>query len=125
MAYNRELEVLLDRHTKSWPGVSKRKMFGGLGYMLADKMCFGIWKENLILRLGEKQDQLVCAREWHRPFDITGKAMKGWAMMTAQGWQVSRELQTMLRTARQFVESFDGEGAGKKSRRAFRGKIHS
>jgi hypothetical protein len=34
------------------PGLSEKKMFGGLGFLLSGNICCGVWKEFLILRLG-------------------------------------------------------------------------
>jgi hypothetical protein len=45
-------------------------------------MAFGVWKDNLIVRLGDD----ARARDFIKakkavPFDITGRRMKGWAMV--------------------------------------------
>jgi hypothetical protein len=44
-------------------------------------MCFGIWKDHLILRLGEPGAHRAFKNKAVKPFDITDRAMKGWVMV--------------------------------------------
>ena len=45
-------------------------------------MAFGIYKDNLIVRLGsEDEAKGYIDRGEALPFDITGRAMKGWVMV--------------------------------------------
>ncbi len=50
MAYNIDLEDRIDRLASRVGGPEKKKMFGGIGYMLNGNLCFGIHKDALILR---------------------------------------------------------------------------
>ena len=49
MAYNLDLEQRIDKMIDRLGDITKRKMFGGIGYLLNGNMCFGIHKEYLIL----------------------------------------------------------------------------
>jgi len=40
-----------------------------------------------------------------RPFDITGRPMKGWVMMESQGFGTDAALKEWLDQARQFVKA--------------------
>jgi hypothetical protein len=42
-------------------------------------MCFGIWKDFLIVRMDKEQGEESLKQRNVRPFDITGKPMAGWA----------------------------------------------
>jgi hypothetical protein len=45
-------------------------------------MAFGIYKDNLIVRLGSDEDAKKTIQAGKAaPFDITGRAMKGWVMI--------------------------------------------
>jgi len=50
-------------------------------------MFCGVYKDYLILRLGEKQAEDALESPHVRPFDITGKPMKGWVMMSKGGFK--------------------------------------
>ena len=84
MAYNEYLEELIDAATNRWKGRDKKKMFGGVCYLLNGNMCFGIYKDYLIVRLGEEEAAAALKQEGVRPFDITGRPMKGWVMVSAE-----------------------------------------
>ena len=47
-------------------------------------MC-GVYKDSLILRLGEAAATEAMGRPHVRPFDITGRPMTGWVMVDPPG----------------------------------------
>jgi TfoX/Sxy family transcriptional regulator of competence genes len=57
--------------------VTERKMFGGIAFMVAGNMACGVLGEDLIVRLGDEEGEQALAEDGVRPFDFTGKAMKG------------------------------------------------
>jgi hypothetical protein len=59
-------------------------MFGGIGWLLNGNMCVGIYKEWLITRVGESAGAKLFKEKHARPMDITGKPMKGWAMIAPE-----------------------------------------
>ena len=40
MAYDGELEAAIEAVARRWKGLSRRKMFGGVGYLLDGNMAF-------------------------------------------------------------------------------------
>jgi hypothetical protein len=72
-------------------------MFGGVGYLISGNMCFGIHKESLVLRiLPEKAEELMRS-EYISPFDITGKPMKGWVLVSPDILETDEQLLDMLK----------------------------
>lgn len=53
--------------------------------MLNGNMLGGVYHTYLILRLGEEGSWDVLKQPSARPFDITGKPMKGWVMIERKG----------------------------------------
>jgi len=45
MPYDTILENKIEDITLSWDGLEKKKMFGGICYLISGNMCFGIWKD--------------------------------------------------------------------------------
>lgn len=80
----RAREVLQGRR-----GLSEKKMFGGVGFLLHGNMCVGVWREYLILRLGPEQAEDALREPFVKPFDITGRAMSGWVMVESRGLDCS------------------------------------
>ena len=81
MPYSEELDSKLARLFPR--GAARKKMFGGTCYTLKGNMVCGVYKDFLILRLGEKQAAAALKLPEVRPLDITGKPMKGWVMIAA------------------------------------------
>ena len=80
MAYSTDLELRIDRLVQK-PGLSKKNMFGGICYLLNGNMCFGIHKESLVIRTTVENAEKLMNEDDFSPFDITGRAMKGWVMV--------------------------------------------
>ncbi len=77
MAYDEQLaeriRVALARH----PGLTERKMFGGIAFMLNGNMCCGIVKDDLMVRVGPQAHDEALAQPHARPMDFAGRPMKG------------------------------------------------
>jgi TfoX/Sxy family transcriptional regulator of competence genes len=58
--------------------LSERKMFGGIGFMLAGNMAVGAIGEDLIVRLSPEEAAEALKEDGVREFDFTGRPMKGW-----------------------------------------------
>lgn len=103
MSYNLELEDRIEEATAGWPVMDKRRMFGGICYLIRGNMGFGIWKDYLIVRTGQEAAEGFLSEEGVRPFDITGRAMRGWVMVDGSRWEDPEELETWLATGRDFA----------------------
>ena len=80
-------------------------MFGGVCHLLNGHMFCGVFKDFLILRLGEGNGNRALSLQHVRPFDITGKPMKGWIMLEQEGFQEDHNLANWLNQAKEFVIS--------------------
>ena len=103
MTYDPKLEKRLARIVEGRNDFHQQKMFGGVGFLMRGNMCFGIWKDNLILRLGESNATVALKRKNVVPFDITGRAMKGWVMVTPAGLKGESSLKQWTQQAVDFV----------------------
>lgn len=74
------LEAAITSRFAHVDGLKETRMFGGFGYLLNGNMCLGIHKDMLIIRVGAEAAEQVMQDDGIGPMDITGKAMKGWAM---------------------------------------------
>lgn len=84
-------------------GIEEKKMFGGVGFLLNGNMLVGVWKDSLIVRLGDEQGEEALLEPHVKPFDITGKAMKGWAMVKPEGIEDDDQLKAWIQRAVKFV----------------------
>lgn len=99
------LDDLLDQHFSHIRGLQEKKMFGGIGYMLNGNMCIGIYKDELIVRVGIEASDHLCKKHHLRPMDLTGKIMKGWVMIKPEGLTEDDDLIQFCQTAIDFVHA--------------------
>ena len=103
MPYDEELDARL-MDIVAPLDVDRRKMFGGTCLLLHGNMMAGVFKESLILRLGEPAAADALGEPHVRPFDITGRPMRGWVMVDPPGTD-GTALADWVERARGFVES--------------------
>ena len=97
-------ELLIDRRD-----MVEKKMFGGIGWMLAGNMCVGVYKEWLIIRVGPQFWEMIIQDTHVKAMDITGKPMKGWAMVAPEGLDADEALSRYVELAISFVSGLPGK----------------
>jgi TfoX/Sxy family transcriptional regulator of competence genes len=105
MPYNEVMDKRIRKVVSRWKNSEAKKMFGGVCYLLNGKMVCGVYKDYLIVRLGEKGSAEALKQSFTKPFDITGKPMKGWVMVAGGGFKTDAELQSWLNKARDFLKT--------------------
>lgn len=81
MAYDEGLETRIDELPDQGLLMAKRKMFGGIGYLVNGNMAFGIWQDSLVVRCGGDAYQACLAQPGVDVFDVTGRPMCGWVLV--------------------------------------------
>lgn len=74
-------------------GYEEKRMFGGIGFLLRGNMACGVNKENLIIRVGPDYYQEALSKPNVKIFDMTGRAMTGWIVVTEPGYQKDADFQ--------------------------------
>lgn len=105
MPHNEEIESRILQMISRWKNCDAKKMFGGVCHLLAGNMFCGVHKDYLILRLGEGVANAALKEPHVKPFDITGRPMKGWVMVSEEGFKTEAELGVWLGKARDFVKT--------------------
>lgn len=105
MAYNEKLAEGLARLIKGKRGFTQKKMFGGIGFLVNGHICFGVYEDCLILRLGQEAAAQSLTRKHTLAFDITGHAMKGWVMVEAAGTRSDAAVRNWIDSAMGFVRT--------------------
>jgi TfoX/Sxy family transcriptional regulator of competence genes len=65
-------------------GLTERKMFGGIGFMLNGNMAVGVHGDELIVRIAPERTDEALAKPHTRVFDMTGRPMKGWLLVDSE-----------------------------------------
>ena len=77
----------------------EKRMFGGLCFMVNDKMCIGVEKERLMVRLDPAVFEEVIEKEGCNPMDFTGKIMKGFVFVDADVLNSRKKLEYWVKLA--------------------------
>ena len=109
MPYDPGLAERLADIVEGRAGFVQKKMFGGIGWMLNGNMCVGIHKDWLIARIGEAAAVKAFREDHVKPMDLTGRPMKGWAMVAPQGVSQDVELRRHVERAVAFVRTLPGK----------------
>jgi hypothetical protein len=112
MTYDRQLAERIHDHLVGEPGLTERKMFGGVAYMLDGNVCVGIWHDELIARVGVAAAERALTQDGIREFDITGRAMQGWVLVAPERL-AGRGLRTWLDRATKFVRTLPTKGGAR------------
>jgi TfoX/Sxy family transcriptional regulator of competence genes len=92
MGYDKELAERLRALLEGKSGIDEKKMFGGLCFLSHGNMALGILNSDLIVRVGPESYSESLRFPHARPFDITGRAMNGWIMVSAEGHKKKQDL---------------------------------
>jgi hypothetical protein len=98
MAYNEALAARLRKALANTKKLTEKKMFGGIVFMVDDKMCLGVNKDVIMMRCQPDRTEELLSMKGANVFDFTGKPMKGWLVIT-EG--VTKNVQTLISGLRQ------------------------
>ena len=85
--------------------VSERKMFGGIAFMVGGNMACGVLGEDLIVRLGDEEGEKAVAEDGVRPFDFTGRPMKGIVYVSPERTESGEGLTEWVETGADYAAS--------------------
>lgn len=105
MPYNQQLAERIRVLLKGNKRLEEKKMFGGVGFLINGNMACGVHKDALILRLGEDDFQAALKSPHARIFEMTGKPMKGWVLVSKEGYASEKALQDWVRDSTDFARS--------------------
>ena len=102
MAYNEKLAERIRAEFGDIPCVEK-KMFGGVGFLVHGNMACGVHKNGMIVRVDPAKHNALLKKPHARPFDITGRPMKGWLVVDADGYKTAKQLSTWVKAGVEFA----------------------
>jgi hypothetical protein len=105
MAFDKSLAGRIRNALARKKGVEEKKMFGCICFFLNGNALAGVWKDRLIARLGPDEGEAALREPHVRPFDITGKAMKGWVLVDPAGMADDDRLGDWIGRATTFVRN--------------------
>lgn len=93
MAYNTKLADRIREQLRDFENIEEREMMGGLTFMLNDKMCIGVIKDEMMCRIDPNLHEFVIERTGCRTMDFTKRPMKGYVMIDDSGMKISKDFE--------------------------------
>ena len=93
MAHDKHLFERLQSIFERVADVETKFMFGGVCFMVNDKMCIGIIQDNLMCRIGPDDFEKAIELPGCRPMDFSNRPMKGYVYVEKDYIQKNMELQ--------------------------------
>ncbi|WP_193212162.1 TfoX/Sxy family protein [Luteolibacter marinus] len=103
MAFDENLgEAVRRQFSKLAISTEEKRMMGGLCFMVDGKMCVGVVKDRLMLRLDPGTEADALSRPGCVPMDFTGRPMKGFVYVLPEGLPTDTVLAEWLARALEF-----------------------
>ena len=102
--YDRGLATRLQELTATLFDLEETRIFGGLAFMMNGHICFALWDDYLVIRIGnESAGKFVEGDPHARLFDLNGKTMRGWGIIAACVLSEDEDLQNYIDMAMLFT----------------------
>jgi TfoX/Sxy family transcriptional regulator of competence genes len=111
MPFDEQLAARIRTHLGQRSGLSEKKMFGGIAFLVKGNMCCGVHRESLIVRLDRSETDRALSEPHTRVFDLTGRPMKGWILVEAAGLRTAAQLRTWVDRAAKYAGSLPAKCA--------------
>lgn len=85
MAYSEQLAEKVRKALARQPKVEEKKMMGGLTFMVSGKMCVGVLKDDLMVRIDPEVYENALKRKGAREMNFTGRPMNGFIFVGPSG----------------------------------------
>jgi TfoX/Sxy family transcriptional regulator of competence genes len=105
MAYDSGLAQRIREALAERQGITERKMFGGLAFLVDGKMFVGVQGSVLMARVGPERHQDALAVAHVRAMDFTGRPMKGYVYVDPPGLADDHDLNAWVRWCADHVAS--------------------
>jgi TfoX/Sxy family transcriptional regulator of competence genes len=104
VAYDETLAQRVRTRLDARADVDERRMFGGIGFLIAGNMCCGVHGDELIVRVApDDATKLLETEDGARPFDMTGRPMRGWLFVSSEAIAEDDGLQRWIGRAEAFA----------------------
>lgn len=103
MAYSEQLADRIRLVLKSKKVFAReQKMMGGMSFLVDDKMCLGVVKENLMARIDPEFYEQALTKNGCRKMEFTGREMKGFVFVEPLGIDMDTDLEYWIQLCLEF-----------------------
>ena len=100
--YNKILANRIAEKLMTLPDVEEKEMFSGIVFMVNGKMCIGVSKEDLMLRINSDVLESLNNKDGWKQMTMGGKLMKGYILVSEDVLNRNDELDFWMKLALDF-----------------------
>ena len=106
MAFDEDLANRIRELVGSERGLTEKRMFGGLAFLINGKMAVAASGQGgLLVRVDPTKSHSLLQRRHARPFEMRGREMDGWLRVDADGVRTKRQLEPWITRAVTYARS--------------------
>jgi len=102
MAFNESLANRIREKLADLSEIEEKTMMGGLVFMVNNKMCIGIIKDEMMCRIDPEFHEKAVEMQGCRTMDFTKRPMKGYVMVDESGMKTNKEFEFWINLALDF-----------------------
>ena len=111
MAYDEDLANRIRELTADEPGVTEKKMFGGLAFLIGGNMAVAASGQGgLMVRVDPGETDALLEKPHARPFEMRGRGMQGWLRVDDEGVRTKRQLEPWVKRGVAYARSLPPKG---------------
>lgn len=105
MAYNEKIALrIASKLAANGIDFVEKKMFGGIAFMVNDKMCVGVVKDQMMLRVMDEHYDTLLEENYIHPMQFTGKTMRGFLFIDQEAFVTDPALERLIDYGLEFGE---------------------
>jgi TfoX/Sxy family transcriptional regulator of competence genes len=106
VAYDEDLANRIRELMASEAGVTEKKMFGGLAFLIGGNMAVAASGQGgLMVRCDPADTELLVSKPHASRFEMRGRAMDGWLRVDDEGIATKRQLESWVKTGVTYARS--------------------
>ena len=96
MPYNEKMVERIREMLVAQKSVEEKKMFGGVCFMVNDKMCIGVNENEIMCRIDPDLYESALEKTGAREMTFTGRPMKGYVFVDDTATKSKKDLETWV-----------------------------
>ncbi len=105
MSFDDELAIRVRKILEKVEGLSEKKMFGGLCFLVNGNMALGLVNDDLMIRMEPDSSEKMLYQPYVRKMDFTGKPLKGFLYVGEKGTESDKDLRKWVMKGVEFAIS--------------------
>jgi TfoX/Sxy family transcriptional regulator of competence genes len=111
VAYDEDLANRIRELILAEPGVTEKKMFGGLAFLINGNMSVSASGQGgLLLRVDPDESDALLGKPHANPFEMRGRQMQGWLRVGAEGVRTKHQLERWVARGVSYARSLPSKG---------------